>query len=233
MTDVKRSPYTGRPVEEWLDREIVLHDADGDEIGNVVEINPDFIVCQANTGFLGLGEPRIYFIPRAQIGREDDNDWYINIDKDQIESMSWRQAPTSSAWATDWHDTNIRQKFGRGQTKIRRYEEDLQAEKHPREAGDVVVQKRVVEDTKTIDVPVRREEVHVERRAVSDTSAVGGDAFREQSMRVPVMEEQVEVRKVPRAVEEVEITKTPTTETRQVQDTVRREEVDVDDRTRA
>src|SRR5215211_1905071 len=124
MTDLKRSPYTGRPVDEWLDYEIELHDADGDDIGNVVEVNPDFIVCQTSSGFLGLGEPRLYFIPRAQVMREDENDWYISIDKDQLESMNWRQAPTSSAWAEGW-GTRMDETFGRGQTRIRRYEEDL------------------------------------------------------------------------------------------------------------
>ena len=38
MTEQKVSPFTGRPIIEWIDDEIELHDADGDEIGNVVEI---------------------------------------------------------------------------------------------------------------------------------------------------------------------------------------------------
>ena len=30
----------------------------------MVEVNPDFIVTYANTGFLGLGETQVYYIPR-------------------------------------------------------------------------------------------------------------------------------------------------------------------------
>jgi len=41
------------------------------------------------------------------------------------------------------------------------------------------------------------------------------------------MEEQVEIRKVPRAVEEIEISKVATQDTERVEDTVRREEVDI------
>ena len=113
MTEHHVSPYTGRPISEWLDEEIDLHDADGDEIGNVVEINPDFVVAQAATGFLGLGEPRTYFVPRSYVAREDGDDWYLSIDKDEIESMSWTQVPAESAWAKDWHEGKRDPNIGR------------------------------------------------------------------------------------------------------------------------
>jgi uncharacterized protein (TIGR02271 family) len=241
VTDSNVSPYTGRPITEWLDDDIELHDADGDEIGNIVEVNPDFVVVQTSTGFLGLGEPRYYYVPRTHITREDDDDWYLSIDKDEFESMNWGAPPTESAWASDWREGDYagEERLTEGRTRLRRYEEDVDVSKVQREAGEVVVSKRVVEDTRTIDVPVRREEVHVERRAVDDRTAVGsssgvdsGDAFSNESIRVPVMEEDVEIRKVARPVEEIEITKTATEDTRSVDATVRREEFDVDDQTR-
>lgn len=239
MADVQRSPYTGRPVDEWLDREIQLKDADGDDIGKVVEINPDYVVAESDGGFLGLGERRTYYIPRDQVMREDEDEWYLNIDKDEIESKGWLQPPTESTWSQDRDMGETAQPEGRrGGTRIRRYEEELEADTVQREAGDVTVRKNVVEDTKSIDVPVRREEVHVERHAVSGEAvpsdqAFGADntAFENESIRVPVMEEEVEVRKVARPVEEVEISKTQTQDTRRVEGTVRREELDVDDDT--
>ncbi len=237
MTEQRVSPYTGRPISEWIDQEIQLHDVDGDDIGNVVEINPDFIVAQANTGFLGLGEPRTYFVPRSYIAREEGDDWYLSIDGEQIESMNWTNAPAESAWSQEWSEGSLDTNTGRGQTRLRRYEEELDVEKFNREAGEVVVNKQVVEETQTVEVPVRREEVHVERRPVtadsmSGTGDLGSDAFSEESIRVPVMEEQVEVRKVARPVEEIEITKSSTEDTRVVDETVRREEFDVDDSSR-
>src|SRR4051795_3796783 len=96
------SPYTGLPVEEWYDYEIKLHDVDGDKIGDVVEVNPDFIVCETDGGFLGLGEHRRYFVPRNYISREDEDTWYLSIDKDQIESMNWTAAPTTSQYGNEW-----------------------------------------------------------------------------------------------------------------------------------
>lgn len=123
-TDPYVSPYTGRVIDEWLEDDIELHDVDGDEIGKVVEVNPDFVVTYANSGFLGLGEPRIYYIPRDQIAREDEDDWYIGLDKDEIESMSWRVLPADSEWAEDWRagEPAWRTERPRG-TRIRRYED--------------------------------------------------------------------------------------------------------------
>ena len=229
------SPYSGRPVEEWYDYEIELHDADGDEIGNVVEVNPDFIVVQASTGFLGLGEPRTYFVPRDQVSREDEDDWYLSIDKDDIESMTWTTAPTSSRYAEQWTGDRSPDYETRDRTRLVRYEEDVDVSKVARQTGDVTVSKRVVEDTKTIDVPVRREEVHVERRPVTGeatTEHMGDDAFTDDRITMTAMEEDVEVRKVARPVEEIEITKTAAEDTRRVDQTVRREEFDIDDDTR-
>jgi uncharacterized protein (TIGR02271 family) len=229
------SPYTGRPVVDYYDYEIELKDADGDDIGNVVEVNPDFVVVQTSSGFLGLGEPKTYFVPRDQIVREDEDDWYLSIDKDDLESREWHSAPTSSQWSSDWAEGRAPAYREGDRTRLRRYEEDLDVGKVSREAGEVSVSKRVVEDTKTVEVPVRREEVHVERRPVSDASAttdrLGDDAFTEDRITVPVMEEDVEVRKVARPVEEIEITKTAAEDTRRVDETVRREEFDIDDDT--
>ncbi len=235
MPEQTASPYTGRPISEWLDEDIELHDEDGDEIGNIVEINPDFVVAHTTTGFLGLGDPKLYFVPRSYVAREEGDDWYLSIDKDQVESMRWEQAPADSAWSTDWREGRLTADTGKGQTRLRRYEEELQADTVQREAGEVVVNKRVIEETKTIEVPVRREEVHVERRPVSGeaygASAVDDQAFTEDSIRVPVMAEEVEVRTVARPVEEIAITKTQVDDTERVEGTVRREEFDIDDST--
>jgi uncharacterized protein (TIGR02271 family) len=234
-TEQGTSPYTGRPISEWLDEDIELHDADGDEIGNVVEINPDFIVAQTSSGFLGLGEPKLYYIPRTYVAREEGDDWYLSVDKDELESMQWNDAPTESEWSNEWREGTVNADTGRGQTRIRRYEEELEADKVQRESGEVVVNKRVVEETRTIDVPVRREEVQIERRPVSGEAytegTIGDQAFEDESIRVPLMAEEVEVRKVVRPVEEIEVSKRQVEDTKQVQGTIRREEFDVDDTT--
>ncbi|CAN5740082.1 hypothetical protein BH23CHL8_BH23CHL8_12830 [soil metagenome] len=232
------SPYSGRPIVDWYEEPYTLKDADGDTIGDIVEVNPDFLVVESDGGFLGLGEKRQYFIPRGKIAHADGNDWYLAIDKDDVEAMGWTDAPTTSDFATeDWQerygysDEAAVDAAPQGRMRLVRFEEELEANKVTRQAGEVTVRKDVVEETRTIEVPVRREEVHVERRPVTDASAATADtAFTEtdQTIRVPVMEEEVEVRKVARPVEEVVVTKDATEETRQVSDTVRKERFDIE-----
>jgi uncharacterized protein (TIGR02271 family) len=239
----QRSAYTGRPIVDYLDATYTLYDADGDKIGDIVEMNPDFVIAESDGGFLGLGERRTYYVPRNHIARQLDTDWYLTIDKDDIEAMGWTAAPTSSRFATEeWlkeygYGAEARVVPEPGHVRMIRFEEDLEAQVVARQAGEVRVRKDVVEETQTIEVPVRHEEVRVERRPVTDATAAtreaGDTAFREteQEIRVPVMQEEVEVRKVARPVEEVVVSKGTTEETRQVSDTVRKERFDIDDTT--
>lgn len=224
------SPYSGRPIIDWTDEKIKLYDVDGDKIGDVVEVNPDFLIVESSGGFLGFGEERTYYVPRDQIAREEDADWYLSIDKDALEGMDWSQRPSTSTYAEAQLDTGAAPSEQREGTRMVRYEEQLEAHKTAREAGEVVVSKDVVEETRSIDVPVTREEVRVERRPASGDQPVSeGEAFTGDSIRVPVMEEQVEVRKVARPVEEVEISKVRTQDTERVEDTVRKERIDVEE----
>jgi len=249
MTDIAQqtSPYTGRPVSEWIDP-IRLVDVEGDKVGEIVEINPDFVVVREGHW---LADDEYYYVPRSQVTEGSDS-WSLTIDKDDLEntySREWAEPPQQSAWSQDTYrsgqplesyETGDEQA---GKTRLRRYEEQLQAQTTPQQVGEVTVTKRVVEDRQTIEVPVMREEVRIERRPVDgsttyDANGTVGDpattgAFQPdgQTVRVPVMEEQVVVQKVARPVEEIEISKVTTQDTRQVDDTVRREEFDVNDPT--
>jgi uncharacterized protein (TIGR02271 family) len=108
-------------------------------------------------------------------------------------------------------------------------EEELVAEKHERQTGEVRIHKEVRTEHKTIDVPVTREEVHVERVPVQGGEARGGEArFEKDEIRVPVREEEVEIRKRPVVKEEVRVSKTARREERRAEGDVRREEVKVD-----
>jgi uncharacterized protein (TIGR02271 family) len=107
-------------------------------------------------------------------------------------------------------------------------EEELRVEKERVEAGEVRLRKEVVKENKTIDVPVTREEVVVERRSVGGRRPASGDIGEDEEISVPVMKEQVQVDKTPVVREEVNVKKKQVQDTRQVSDTVRREEAWVD-----
>jgi uncharacterized protein (TIGR02271 family) len=109
-------------------------------------------------------------------------------------------------------------------------QEELRAERRSESAGEVRVDKDIVEEQRTLDVPVTREEVEIRRVPVDSTATADDTAFTSgETIRVPVTAEQVQVTKEARVVEEIEISKRPVTETQTITDTVRREQVNVDE----
>lgn len=110
---------------------------------------------------------------------------------------------------------------------LRLRQERLQVDKEKVQSGEVVLHKRVVEETKTVDVPVYHEELVIERRAINDEST-DDDRFDEETITVPLMEEQVEVTKRPVITEEVKVHKRGVEDTQKVSATTRREELEVE-----
>ncbi|WP_150265489.1 YsnF/AvaK domain-containing protein [Paenibacillus tepidiphilus] len=111
--------------------------------------------------------------------------------------------------------------------KLRLREEQLDVSKNRVQTGEVNVRKEIVEEQKTINVPVSHEEIVVERRPVNnDTSA--SPIGQEETIRIPVSEEKVEVTKNTVVTGEVDIHKREVQGTEQVKDTVKREEARVD-----
>lgn len=111
--------------------------------------------------------------------------------------------------------------------KLRLREEQLDVSKNRVQAGEVSVRKEIIEDQKTINVPVSHEEIVIERRSVNNDSSatpIGGD----ETIRIPVSEEQVEVHKNTVVTGEVDIHKREVQGTEQVKDTVKREEARID-----
>lgn len=113
-------------------------------------------------------------------------------------------------------------------TTVDVHKEELVADKHDVERGEVRVSKNVVEEEQSLDVPVTEEEVDVTRRRVDREATADDHAFEEGTIEVPLRGEEVDVEKRNRIIEEIEIDKTARTRDRTVTDTVRREEVDVE-----
>jgi uncharacterized protein (TIGR02271 family) len=123
------------------------------------------------------------------------------------------------------HSTPVRD----GDIAVPVREEELIAQKTQQEAGRVHVNKDVVEEQQTLNVPVTREEVRVERVPVQGQSGdIGPDAFQDRDIDVPVMGEQVTAEKRASVNEEVHLHKRAVTENQQVSGTVRKERVNVE-----
>jgi len=109
------------------------------------------------------------------------------------------------------------------------HEEELTATTRPVERGQVRVDKRVVEEDRAIDVPINEERVTITRRAVDREVGADDLAFQEDTIEIPLRSEEVDVQKRNRVVEEIDIAKDTVQRTERVADTVRREQVNVDE----
>jgi uncharacterized protein (TIGR02271 family) len=114
--------------------------------------------------------------------------------------------------------------------RIKLREERLSVDKQRVQSGEVQITKDVVEHQQDIDVPVIREELFVERRPVSETTADAGEIGEigaGETIRVPLMREQVAVTKRAVVTGEVVVGKREVTETQRVSDTTREEKLRV------
>jgi len=118
-----------------------------------------------------------------------------------------------------WNETNRR---------LQLREEQLVANKERVQAGEVAIGKRVVEEQKTLEVPVTRQEVFIERHAVDRRPVAEPIAETGEVIRVPVTEERVNVEKQTVVTGEIEVGKRAVQETQRVSDTLRREEAVVE-----
>ncbi len=123
----------------------------------------------------------------------------------------------------------IRQQAREGETRIPVVEEELRVGKREVQRGGVRVYTRVREKPVHETVELRQEHVNVDRRPV-DQPASEADlaAFKEGSVELRETAEEPVVSKTARVVEEVVVGKEVTQETQDVNDTVRRTDVDVE-----
>jgi uncharacterized protein (TIGR02271 family) len=114
-----------------------------------------------------------------------------------------------------------------GRERLELREEQLDVNTRQVQAGEARIRKEVHTEQRNIEVPVTREEVVIERRPVAGREAAAGD-IGEDEVRIPLMEEEVDVQKRAVVREEVSVGKRPVQETKTVSDTVRREEARVE-----
>ena len=208
-----------RNIEQGSD----VFGADGKNVGVVSGVREGYIVIAK--GFLFTSER---YVPVEAISSVERNRVYLNVSKDEIDVRGWDTVPEtgrmSDARREGTAETTV---AGEGGERLQLREEELRARKQPVQTGEVQIRKDVVEEQRTIDVPVTREEAVVERRPVEPRPA-DEQIGEGESIRVPLRGEQVDVDKQPVVTEEVEVGKRPVQETERVTETVRREEARVE-----
>jgi uncharacterized protein (TIGR02271 family) len=221
-----------------------VYGSDGDKVGTVAEVQPSYLVVEKGFFF-----PTDYYIPMSAVSSASDGQIYLNVAKDAALNSGWDTVPdvvptgmADSGTVFAEGDVSVTDR-GSGRAEMAGYEvaaedeirvpvmeEELTATVRQQEAGAVRIEKDVVTEEQTLDVPVTEERVRVERRVV-DRAATGADAgaFEETVIEVPLRSETVDVQKQARVAEEIVVSKDAVQRTEQVRGTVRREEVYVDE----
>jgi len=203
--------------------------SDGGKVGTVHEVLDQYLVVSKGFFF-----PQDYYIPFSAINSADGGTVYLNVTKDQALNQGWDAIPdTTNQVYTDQPVVGRTTDTGRLESDdtidISLSEEELTARTREVERGQVRVDKDVIVEDQTLDVPVTEERVHVSRRVVDRDVRPGDTSFEEGTIDVPVYGEEVELEKRARVREEVEISKDAVQDVERVSGTVRREEVRITD----
>jgi len=200
-----------------------VYGSDGEKLGDVAGITEQYFVVEKGFFF-----PTDVYVPMSAIRTVDEDGVQLTMTKDEAEGSDLSSPPDGDDIDYSAKDTGFAERDSDVEgERLERSEESLTVDKQTEQAGSVQVGKRVVEERQAVDVPVTREEVTIERHEVDRPAS--GEAFTEDSIEVPVYEERVETGKEARVVEELEVGKTEVTDTAHVEDTVRREEFEIDE----
>ena len=186
----------------------------------------------------GLTKEQVQNLP------EYSDDMLVDYDYEERVRNSYRRPTTATAGVAGTaapaydrssysydRDADLYNMSEQNHQQLKLYEERLVANKHRFQTGTVTVGKRVDTDTARVSVPVEKERVVIERKEPTSTTPITPDAtaFQEGEVaRMEVYEETADVQKQAFVREEVNIRKETERETVEMQDTVRREELEVD-----
>ncbi|AUS10962.1 YsnF/AvaK domain-containing protein [Bacillus stercoris] len=103
-------------------------------------------------------------------------------------------------------------------------EEQLKVDKEDVQTGEVEIGKEVKTEKRDMDIPVRHDEIYVERRPVDENKADASPVNDSEEIRVPIVEEKLEVTKKPVVTDEVVVGKRTVEENEHISETVKKEE---------
>jgi len=211
-----------------------VRSADGEKLGKVLQVTEEGFLAEK-----GLFFPKDYFCRFSDVTDLRDGEIHIRYGKDELEKLMRAadergQAPQPQrAAAVETSSEAAIPAGGRTGTieeqRIPLAEEEIIPEKRPHQAGEVHVRKDVVTEQKTVVVPVTREEVKVEVVPSQSATPAGERAFEQSEVTMPVMEEEVELRKRAVSRGEARISKQEREQEVSASAEVRREEIDVEE----
>jgi len=120
-------------------------------------------------------------------------------------------------------DDQSRKEITKDANKLSLKKEELDISKNRVQKGDVEIGKEIIEEHKKVDVPVKREEVVIERRSLNN-QASDSPITSEETIKIPVSEEKVNVGKHTVITGEISAHKREIENTEHIDETLKREE---------
>ncbi len=216
--------------------------ADGHKVGTVADVHPGYIVVEK-----GLVFATDHFIPSSAIAGAGDGQVILNVSRDIALESGWDVEPLTLNGEIGSDTTGVDdgvcvevdsaarparvEAMAVGdEIRIPVFEEELTATVRPVDVGAVRIRKRIVSEDRVVEVPVTEDEIRVERRIV-DRPIGGGatEAVEQIIIEVPLRKEILDVENRAQAMEEIVVTKDIIQRTERVTDTVRREEVRINE----
>jgi uncharacterized protein (TIGR02271 family) len=215
-------------VREGMD----VFDADNEKVGTLAESAQGYL--RVPSGFLGLGKE--HYIPLSAVRDVRGEEIHLNIARDQLDELESDPGLMESDGGLEHTTTTAsaaveqpireapRTPVEDDERTLQLREEELTARKRSVQTGAVALGTEVVSEQRTVEVPVAREEVTIERHPVNRRASDRPIGDADQTISVPVREEQVVADKQTVVYEEVNVGKRAVQDTHRVTDTVRREE---------
>ena len=176
-------------------------------------------------GFLLTADVGEEHVDAAVKALEESDSIDLDDRSQQWKSSGWDHAPEAAMGAGA--ATSLGSDGGEQSIPI--VEEQLIVGKREVDRGGARVRSYVTETPVHEQVRLRDEKINVQRRAVDRPVTDADDAFRERTIDVTATGEEAVVGKTARVVEEVVVSKTAGSHVEQIDDTVRRTEVEIDE----
>ncbi|WP_414563795.1 MULTISPECIES: DUF2382 domain-containing protein [unclassified Anabaena] len=178
----------------------------------------------------GLNKQQVEHLPEYREGITVNEDYEKQIRRvfrpstteqaSELEMFSYQKEPSLYNLNEQSHQT------------LKLYEERLVAQKHRVKSGEVAVSKHIETQTAQVTVPITKERVLIERVLPTEIGTVVDSnslQFQEGEVaRIELYEETPDIRKEAFVREEVRVKKVVEQQTVEAQDTIRREELDID-----
>lgn len=242
------NPTQSTTEGRFIDYAVV--DRNEDKIGTVESVWLDHssqpAYLSVRTGWLGMGRTHVIPAQRAEVSESrqqirvpytkeqikdapdyDSQAQLQSADEDRIGTYYGGHGFRREGWLENLKDRRAADRTD--ETHVQLKEEQLRVGKREVEAGGVRLRKVVRTETVNQPVELKREEIVVERVPGRGQAPTG--EFREEEIYVPLRHEEAVIGKEAHVIEEVRIGKKSTTEQQNISDTVRKEDVEIEEDT--